>query len=261
MHSEKNNISCVLTTHNKENMIESVVTGLINNFSNLVTQFVIVFDGCSDNTEYLTKNILSKIHNIDIEYVYTDDVFETKANNAGLKKAYNPYALLVQDDMIVCEKNFDNRMLQPFLAFEDVFAVTSQTSHNNLFIDNSINYIDLADRRLGASREFFYVREIANRGPLMYNTEDVRRLDYFDELFCPNSYDDHDISYRAKKLLNKVSGLYWIDYQSEPSWGTGRQKNQHIHEKAHRDNEKKILDRHRDVVTNLNKQNEQRRIK
>ena len=69
-----------------------------------------------------------------LDYVYTDDVFELKANNSGLKMVESDYVILVQDDMVIKEKNFDLRMLKPFQEFSDVFAVTSQTAHNNRII-------------------------------------------------------------------------------------------------------------------------------
>lgn len=240
-------ITCLLTTHNKENMIEEVCFGILNNSSNLVKEIIVVFDGCTDKSEEITKNIFSTWKN-DLKYVYTPDVFELRANNAGLKEVTSDFVILIQDDMIIKEKDFDKRMIKPFNEFGDVFAVTSQTSHDNQIVGNTLLTINSADRRLGYPRDKFAIREIANRGPLMYDYSDIVKLNFFDELLSPNSYDDHDISYRAYKNLNKVSGLYWIDYASEPEWGTGRQKNQHIHSEAHRRNSKIIADRHYDII-------------
>jgi glycosyltransferase involved in cell wall biosynthesis len=243
-------VSCVLTTHNKENLIEAVCFGIINNVSELTKELIIVFDGCNDNTEPIVKNIL-KDSNLNIKYIYTDDIFELKANNEGLKNVTSDYVILIQDDMIIKEKDFDKRMLKPFLFFSDVFAVTSQTAHNNQNVGGELRCTNEADRRLGYPRDKFAVREIANRGPLMYDYNDLIKLNFFDEYLAPNSYDDHDISYRAYKELNKVSGLYWIEYDSQPEWGTGRQKNQHIHYAAHQRNSKIILDRYSNILNGV----------
>ena len=75
-----NSITCLLTTHNKEDMIGSVCYGIINNISELTKEIIVVFDGCIDKTEEIVKNILKDI-TINIKYVYTEDVFELKANN------------------------------------------------------------------------------------------------------------------------------------------------------------------------------------
>ena len=240
-------ISCVLTIHNKENLIENVCLGINNNLSELTKEIIIVLDGCTDKSEEIVKNILDK-SNKKIEYVYTDDVFELRANNAGLKKVTSNYALLIQDDMVVSEKDFDKRMIKPFEEFSDVFAVTSQTAHNNKIVGRTLHTTNPADRRDGYPRDRFAVREIANRGPLMYNYSDLVTLNFFDEHLVPNSYDDHDLSYKAYKHLNKVSGLYWINYESRPEWGTGRQKNQHIHGQAHDRNSKIIIERYSDLL-------------
>jgi glycosyltransferase involved in cell wall biosynthesis len=240
-------ITCLLTTHNKQNMIVDVCNGILNNISELTEQIILVFDGCEDKTEELAKKTL-KYYNKKIDFVYTDDVFELKANNAGLRKVENDYVILIQDDMIIKEKDFDRRMLKPFNSFKDVFAVTAQTAHNNREKDGCLYPYNEADRRNGYPRHFYGVREIANRGPLMYDYSDVVKLNFFDEELCPNSYDDHDISYRAYENLGKVSGIYWVDYQSEPHWGTGRHKNQLLHAEAHRKNMNIIINRYYNLL-------------
>jgi len=252
-------ITCLLTTHNKENMIADVCNSILTNISELTEQIIVVFDGCIDKTEEITKDIL-KDYNKKLDFVYTDDVFELRANNAGLKIVENDYVILIQDDMIINEKDFDKRMLKPFINFNDVFAVTAQTAHNNKIKNGYIHPYNLADRRNGYPRDFYGIREIANRGPLMYNYSDVVKLNFFDEELCPNSYDDHDISYRAYEKLGKVSGIYWIDYQSEPHWGTGRNKNQKLHADAHIKNMGIIINRYSKLLNGKIK-NEDRNLK
>jgi glycosyltransferase involved in cell wall biosynthesis len=253
-----NTISCLLTVHNKQDLIKDVCLGIINNISNLTKEIIIVLDGCNDDSEKIINEVMLNT-SISVKYVYTDDVFELRANNEGLKHVTSDYVIIIQDDMIIKEKNFDERMLKPFLAFDDVFAVTSQTAHNNKFEGGALRATDWADRKTGYPRNLFAVREIANRGPLMYNYTDVKKLGFLDEHLKPSSYDDHDISYRAYKELNKVSGLYWIDYESKPEWGTARQKNVNIHRDAHIRNSKIVLERHRDVMGGVIK-NEDREL-
>jgi glycosyltransferase involved in cell wall biosynthesis len=241
--------TCLLTIHNKENLAEIVINSIITNLSELNDQIIIVFDGCTDNSENIIKNNLDNITNKKIDYVYTDNVFETKANNAGLKLVENDYVVLIQDDMVINEKDFDLRMLQPFKTFDDVFAVTSFVAHNNIYNESTkqINYIDIA-RKDNSERNIFYAREYANRGPLMYDYRDVVKLNFLDEYFAPQNYDDMDISMRAFKDLKKVSGLYWVDYTSDPNWGTTRQKNQGLHNQLTYVNAAKILEKHKDLL-------------
>jgi hypothetical protein len=57
-----------------------------------------------------------------------------------------------------------------------------------------------------------------------------------------------DMSMRAFKELGKVSGLYWVDYTSDPNWGTTRQKNQGLHNQLIYVNAAKILEKHKDLL-------------
>jgi glycosyltransferase involved in cell wall biosynthesis len=241
--------SALLTIHNKETLAEMVCQNLVNNLSELNDQIIVVFDGCTDNSESIVKSVLNNVKGKQIDYVYTDNVFETKANNAGLKIVKNDYVVLLQDDMVVNEKDFDKRMLEPFIKFNDVFAVTSFVAHNNIYNETTkqINYIDVASKS-NSSRDIFYAREYANRGPLMYDYNDVVKLNFLDEYFAPQNYDDMDISMRAFKELGKVSGLYWVDYTSDPNWGTTRQKNQTLHQDLVYINAAKILEKHKDLL-------------
>ena len=241
--------SCILTIHNKEFLIGDVCSSLVKNLSDNTNQLIIVFDGCTDNSETIVKNILNNVTDMKIDYVYTDDVFETKANNAGLKIVDNDYVLLIQDDMVVNEKDFDIRMLKPFQTFNDVFAVTSFVAHNNIYNEKTgeINYIDIASKK-DSLRDIFYAREYGNRGPLMYDYQDILKLNFLNEEFAPQQYDDMDISMRAFKLLNKVSGLFWIDYTSELIWGTSRIKNQKLNQEQLKINSQKILEKHKDLL-------------
>lgn len=241
--------SVVLTIHNKEFLMNQVVNNLVNNLSELNDQIVIVFDGCTDNSEGIVRDILKRVSNKKIDYLYAENVFETKANNIGLKSVINDYVVLIQDDMVVTEKDFDKRLLEPFIKYSDVFAVTSFVAHNNIYNEQTkqINYIDIAHKD-NSSRDIFYAREYGNRGPLMYDYQDVLKLNYLDEYFSPQNYDDMDISMRAYKELNKISGLYWIEYLSDPSWGTTRQKNQSLHNELTYINAKKIFEKHKDLL-------------
>jgi hypothetical protein len=56
----------------------------------------------------------------------------------------------------------------------------------------------------------------------MIDHEILIKLNYLDEIYSPQEMDDHDLSYRAFRDYGKVSGCYWIDYESDYSWGGTR---------------------------------------
>jgi glycosyltransferase involved in cell wall biosynthesis len=257
--------SIVLTVHNKEWLIDKVIEGIILNTTEPY-ELIVVIDGCTDNSEKVIWDTLSGTP-VDRKFIYAPDVFETTANNLGMKIAKGDKIIIVQDDMIIKEKGWNVRMEKPFKAFDDVFAVTSRTAHNWVFNTNTqhlgmeedldtcwcdiVDHVDHADRKQGLPRDVFAVRCSVNRGPLMIDHEDLKKLNYLDEAFAPQDMDDHDLCYRAYKELGKVVGAYWIDYESEDSWGgtrveTGSPASWLL--KAHHKNTKIFYDRHKDLI-------------
>lgn len=265
----KTSVSLILTVHDKEFLIEQVVSGLIENASTAVRELIVVFDGCNDASEAKFDNYVktSSRADIDIVKLHTPDVWETKANNVGLKQSTCEYSIIIQDDMVVTERDFDSRLKKPFHAFEDVFAVTARTAHNDVIKDGELWYTDRIGREnpRGAKepkwikklkktfhyksrprRELFGVRDVVNRGPLMLDNERLHALGYLDEAFAPLDLDDHDLCFRAYKKHGWVCGSYVIGYDSDLDWGQTRSnpKSHQVWLESHRKNARILMERH-----------------
>ena len=95
----------------------------------------------------------------------------------------------------------------------------------------------------------------------MMDHEDLKKMGYFDEAFEPQDMDDHDLMHRVYKELNKVCGCYWIDFDSQDSWGGTRVSGQPAPWlfKAHHKNSKIFYGRHRDLINSPN-HNEDREL-
>ena len=259
--------SIILTIHNQEELVPSVLKGIQENTEGDY-ELIIVFDGCTDQSEQVVMQFLedSELANKTSFYT-TPDVFETKANNKGLKEALGKYVTIIQDDIIVKEKGWNIRMRKPFEAFDDVFAVTARTAHNykkgnathlgKEDLDNC--WCDIVEPCDGAkketiSRDVFAVRSTVNRGPLMMNREDLVKMDYFDEAYSPQDMDDHDLMYRVRKELNKVCGCYWIEFESDTLWGGTRKETGEPAPwlyKAHHKNSKIFYERNKDNLERI----------
>ena len=266
--------SIILTVHNKEWLIDKVIEGIVANTVGAY-ELIVVIDGCTDNTE---KVAIETLKNKEVHYklLFAPDVFETKANNLGLKIAKGDKSVIIQDDMIIKEYGWNKRMQKPFDAFDDVFAVTSRTAHGWYFNPNTQHlgmkedldncWCDIclhnnhADRS-NISRDVFAVRASVNRGPLMIDTDDLKRMNYLDEEFSPQDMDDHDLMYRMHKELGKVCGCYWIDFESKDEWGGTRISGSPASWllKANHKNMKLFYERHKDLI-NSEYQNENRRL-
>ena len=255
--------SLILTIHNKDFLIEQVINNIIE-FTVGEYELIVVFDGCTDKSEELAMAILEK-SDIDYTVVHTPDVFETKANNAGIKKATGEYVIIIQDDMVIEEGGWNRRMQKPFNKFDDVFAVTARTAHNYYLNPNSVHLgmeenldncwcdilvsCDEADVS-NIPRDTFAVRSTVNRGPLMIDRKDLKKMGYFDEAFSPQDMDDHDLMYRVHKELGKVCGCYHINMRSESAWGGTRVSGQPAPWlwKAQHKNSKIFYERNKDIL-------------
>lgn len=233
--------SIILTVHNKAGLIEDVLTGIIKNTIGKY-ELIVIIDGCTDGSYSKIHDLLSRPENrwIDAKIMFANNVFETAANNMGLKTAVGKYCIIVQDDMIIKEHAWNARLAKPVETWPDVFAVTARCAHNWIPNPRSIDvnsetirndwcdvlhHVDHANRS-NVSRDTFEIRASVNRGPLLLVRSDLEALNYLDEIYSPQDMDDHDLCFRARKQLGKVCGCYWIDFESHDDWGGTRENGQ-----------------------------------
>lgn len=265
--------SLILTVHDKDFLLKTVLNN-IKKYTSGNYELIIVLDGCQDKSEEIAVSF-SKKFNKKITILYADNVFETKANNIGLKQAEGDKVILIQDDMVVNEQDWNLRMEAPF-TFSDVFAVTARTAHDwrynpnskHIYATENLNdcwcdilvHTNHADKN-SISRETFAIRSSVNRGPLMIDHGILSKLNYLDEDYSPQELDDHDLCYRAFKEFGKVAGCYWIDYVSDYSWGGTRKTGSvgsWLYEANHK-NMKLLYNRHRELILR-EEHNENRRL-
>ena len=134
-------ISINLTIHNKDFLIEKVLESIINN-TVLPYELIIVLDGCTDKSEEKTYNFLKKTK-VKYKIYYTNNVFETKANNVAANNSENDIIIIIQDDMVINEHGWDKRIIKPLKEFNDVISVTANASHDFIYnINNNCEKLD-----------------------------------------------------------------------------------------------------------------------
>lgn len=267
----KKTISIILTIHNKAFLIEPVVAGILKNISPDTKELITIFDGCTDDSEMLfDKTIRDFSPGIIVIKKSAPDIWEVKSNNIGLKTSQCDFSCLIQDDMVVTEKNFDQRLRKPMQAFSDCFAVSARGSHNdvldsrgNLRLTNLIGRenpcgdLPLMRRikslfgRSNDGRNIFGIRDIVFRGPLLLDNERLQKLNYLDESFSPLDLDDHDLCFRAYKEFGWICGSYTVKYDSEAHWGGVRASDraQRVWQASRKKNELILIERHHDLIT------------
>lgn len=266
--------SLCLTVHNKGWLLPSVLNGIILNTLGAY-ELIVVLDGCTDNSAAVLADFEKANSKIAIKTLCTPDVFETKANNVGLRQCQGEKVIIIQDDMVIKEVGWNLRLEKPFKCFSDVFAVTARSafnyrvnsfsqhinlpSHVDALIDDCwsdvLTFESHINRDQGLQRNQFAVRNNVNRGPLMIDHNDLKSLNYLNEDFSPQDQDDADLCYRAFKKLNKIVGAYWIDYESDLSWGGTRPDGVTPAKwllKAHHKNTRILYNDHLDIITGEN---------
>lgn len=257
--------SIILTIHNKENILyHNVLPALIQNTNWTSTDIVFVLDGCTDMSETIVRKFCER-YNTDIKskILITPNVYETAANNAGIKQSEADYVIILQDDIVVNEPNWNIRILKPFIEWDDVFAVSGNCAHNwSINSDakgiNADGWSDLLihhdhANKNNTERNIFAIRDSCNRGPLAINRKELEQLGYFDQqAIAKQDMDDHDLMFRMKKAIGKKVGYYHIECISDNLWGgtrdsaTGKTKQWALD--CQIKNTQLVYERHKDVL-------------
>lgn len=207
-------LSVIVTVYQKEYQIGTVIEGIIHN---TITPFqlVMVYDGCTDRSEAVVNEVLERCSGLmrDLKVVYTPDVNEVCANNAGMQAADGDYLVIMQDDMWIVESGWERRLVLPLETWDDVFAVSAGNAHSFSCSpppNRSVTYTCT----MNAERDIFRIRDGVNRGPIAFCARTMKQLDYLDEAFAPLYFDEMDLCMRAYRQFHKVCGVYDIVWRN-----------------------------------------------
>jgi|WetSurMetagenome_2_1015567.scaffolds.fasta_scaffold106561_3 glycosyltransferase involved in cell wall biosynthesis len=251
--SKDNSIAIVMPIHNQQDIIAEIIQSIFQNSSKNVGECIFVLDGCTDNTEEIVvRNLVDRPNWMDIKLIHTEDVFEVKACNEGFYRAVEDgfaYSLNIQDDMRIDEFEFDKRLLEPFSEFSNLLGVTARDAVDARLVNGEIDYYNVAGKDVNTSRDWFCVRDIINRGPILFKNSILKELNFLDEDFAPIAQDESDLCFRAYRK-GYIVGSYVIDYYSPLEWGQTRKNivsNRTIAWSEKR-NLKMLVERHKDLI-------------
>lgn len=262
----------ILTINNKEKTIGKILENLFSTISAYTKDIIIILDGCNDFSKSVVVKRISKIkEKFNIVVIETPDIWETKANNTGLKLVKTKFATIIQDDMLIHQKHWD-KLLVDYLSKKNIFAITGRSAHDFSLKNEKFSSINLVGREYPiASNTFmgkivgkffaylkpfwiykyiklFNIRLIANRGPLVLNMNLTRKLNYFDEEFAPFELDDADLCCRAFKKFNLLSASLPIYYTELAGSKKHNKNSQNISKKSIEKNTKILFKRHFDLA-------------
>lgn len=262
----------ILTVHNKEKTIILILEKLLKYTSPFSNKLIIILDGCTDKTpNKIEKFILLNKISFEVEIISTDDIWETKANNVGLRMVETEYATILQDDMLIMHKNWDKILIEK-LKRNNIFSISGRAAYDFNFKNNNFNVENIIGREYPISSKnifgkiigkiiyltnaywiykyfsFFSVRKVNNRGPLMFKVKFLKQLNYFDEKFAPFELDDVDLCCRAYKKFGLYSGCYPIFYKEINGSKKNNLNSRMVSQKSIIKNTKLIIQRHKDLV-------------
>ncbi len=251
------NISIVMPIHNQELIIDRILYGIYNNSSKNVKELILILDGCTDNTRPNVEKFLetyNKNNRFKVKLFITPNIFEVKSCNIGFKNSTCSWIINIQDDIEILEKDFDQRLMKPFNIMENLIATGGRDAHNVSLINNVISWTDMAGRDAKfpslKERNKFYVRDIINRAPILFDHKKLEELNYLDEDFAPICQDDTDLFLRAYKEKGYLCGSYLIEYNSPLEWG-GTRKSFEVSNFVHWSEQKNmqlLKERHYDII-------------
>ena len=250
--------SIILTIFNKEKIIEKVIDSLFMHSSSLIQEYIFVLDGCTDSSEKILKSKIAFIpYGAKYKIMYANNVFELRANNIGLKEVSLQYAIIIQDDMVIMEPNWNERLILPMQKYNDIWAVTARTSCS---LNNKGEWYNIKEGPVGHKyiensdypRNIIYVGQVINRGPLLVKMSVIKEIGYFDETL-PGCIGCDDVD-ACLKIFSKF-GLrccsFYVKYISPLEWGSTRVgPNASYCSKQEILNRNEIINRYRYIIDN-----------
>lgn len=232
-------VYCIVPTHNKENMINDVLTGIRNSMSGDV-RIVCIVDGCTDATKDKVLEF-QKMHKSTI-ILEQDNVHEIICLNTGLKfieEEFNPkdddLIFMVQDDVILKEENIDKKFNNLFSVHKNLGYVSMRIGLSIQAQNDSVFEYGFMESEFGHWNQLgwtmhksipynhFAESEIAVRSPTCVLWKRFKDHGFFDSSMAPCGFDCHEFSIRMNEA-GYSNGVYTMRYESKVDWGTMRQE-------------------------------------
>jgi hypothetical protein len=227
----------IVTIHNKEDLIERVVARILLCAGDN-SHVYLVLDGCTDGTEHIVDTLINDWVGLPITKLEAPDVHEILSLNLALRQIPQDgdgYNILVQDDILLADRNFEKKVIAVNKHFGNQLGVLSFRHGVNVVGNPStgeIEEVDLIESSYGLGMcdrpllpEYAVQRMVCLRSPECISFATIRGIGFLDERYAPYTYDDHDYCLRCLKagLINVV---YALKVRSRVEWGGMRRKPQ-----------------------------------
>ena len=169
-------------------------------------------------------NPLKYLSRIRLINIAPPGLFEAKSNNILMRLSQTTkFHVIMQDDMFMTKIGWNLFLVMPFRLYSDAFSVSMRCAHDwSTLYSNSVGN-KCSNPRSGVVKDEkfgYYVRDTANRGPLMLRASYVREIGFMDETDdflagAKSQNSDHELNYRAYTKKAYVSGYVPVSWTSD----------------------------------------------
>jgi glycosyltransferase involved in cell wall biosynthesis len=219
--------SIVMPIHNQAAIIKRNLKSILKH-TVMPYELILILDACEDETE---ENVMSFCRGARAFFLQRITVvrsvtplFEASCDNIGFRLAQGRYLLEIQADMLMTEPDYNLTLTKPFLKYNELIGVSGRCCHSldsKYIIGRGDHAINLSVEELGINRNWFYVHETCNRGPLLLDREKVAALGYLDEQNFVLDSSEHDLFMRARER-GWLCGYVPINFLSPAEDGSTR---------------------------------------
>jgi GT2 family glycosyltransferase len=211
-------VSAVLPIHDKEQILAGtlrLIDRALVAYGN--ADLCVILDGCTDRSEEIVRRFFSDRDDYPVEILTTPDIFEVRTNNLGLRRAAGRYAMVLQDDNFIYDRNCILEAVT-FMEKSRRAVIVGGLAGVNFYPrgtrglegpgeikmdDDETYWRQDADTDPALSDRIFQV-DACMRGPLFFSKAFLDEYGYLDEAYAPLYSDDMDICFRAASLGHKV---------------------------------------------------------
>ena len=247
--------SVIIPVYNQEKIITKNVNSILK-YTGGLFEIILILDFCYDNTELNLINFLdnyinfnNKLSSIFIFKQAKTPIFEASCDNIGFIMSKGKYCLEIQADMEMIENDYNLYLTKPFKLLNNVLAVSGRCAHNLFDRPGGIGklgkLIDKNVTELKIDKNKFYTYETCNRGPLLFDRQKLKLLNYLDEVNYHQDNSDHDIMIRGYLKYGYICGYVPIDFKSPLADGTSRKKHDSENEKINLEYKKLRMAQHK----------------
>lgn len=258
----------IVPVFNKQDILPMTLNGL-DKCASHESRILIVIDGCTDNSERIVDEFKART-NRNIEKIYMPDVHMLRSVNAALKVVTSGYSVVMQDDIVLKEPNFEEKITNLYEKMGSRLGVVSLRLASNVRSNTLLNRLRMRNidpmieefdfiiksgepqNFLLGNNESFYPRMSAINGPNIIPWDVRQKVGIFDEMLAPYGYDDPDYCLRAMKL-GYVNGLFPLNFRSDIDWGGTRRSKAYLKQvkNIHARNRLYLWKKHGDYIKSI----------